>query len=435
MNCNYALSTRAQVMEIIKELDRQKESFLKNPKKDFTRKRKLSFSDMLQTVLSMGGQSIRKELLSRYGFGMNTPTASAFVQQRDKILPGAFEQLFHTFTNSLPCERLYKGFRLLAVDGTAVNISYDENDWETLLERNPGQRGCSQFQIVSMYDLCNKIYTDALAQGIKRRNEHAGMVTLVKRSGKHPKIIIADRGFASYNVLTTLQEYDCNYVIRCQEMNEKGIFSEIMFSEEEEFDKNITRFLTHRNRKFEKSRPDIFKYIANPIDPLDVEEKSYYPLSTRIVRFRLPNGQLQALLTNLPADQFPVGALKEIYQRRWGVETSFRLLKHNLGLPYFHAKKRSFILQEIFAKLAMFNFCSTIIEHTIGPKHGRKHKHNANYAISIFICLAFFRNALSNNSLLERLLLLHSVPERPNRNFKRPASSPRQYLSFDFRFA
>ena len=47
---------------------------------------------------------------------------------------------------------------------------------------------------------------------------------------------------------------------------------------------------------------------------------------------------------------------------RWGIETSFRNLKHTLGLLHLHAKKVEFVLQEIFAKLTMYNFCQLIAQ-------------------------------------------------------------------------
>lgn len=51
----------------------------------------------------------------------NMPTVSAFVQQRNKISVTAFETLLHKFTESFPQQKLYKGYRLLAVDGSDLH--------------------------------------------------------------------------------------------------------------------------------------------------------------------------------------------------------------------------------------------------------------------------------------------------------------------------
>ena len=40
----------------------------------------------------------------------------------------------------------------------------------------------------------------------------------------------------------------------------------------------------------------------------------------------------------------------------WGIEISFRYLKHANGLLYFHSKKTEFLKQEIYANLTLYNF-------------------------------------------------------------------------------
>ena len=67
--------------------------YVKNPKKDFTRTRKLPFAAMLKQIVCMGGNTLTKELMDAYDYDPDTATSSAFVQQRDKILTQAFEFL------------------------------------------------------------------------------------------------------------------------------------------------------------------------------------------------------------------------------------------------------------------------------------------------------------------------------------------------------
>ncbi|MBU3804500.1 MAG: hypothetical protein H9872_07070 [Candidatus Cellulosilyticum pullistercoris] len=78
---------------------------------------------MFGLLLNMNGNSIYKELLDYCGYTPNIATSSTFVQQRDKILPFAFEFLFHEFNESFKQHKTYKGYRLLAVDGSDLNIS------------------------------------------------------------------------------------------------------------------------------------------------------------------------------------------------------------------------------------------------------------------------------------------------------------------------
>ena len=78
----------------IMELDAIKSKFCTHPKKDFTRNRKLSFVSVVTLILSFGGGTLTNELLKINRFAMDTPTSSAFVQQREKLSSEAFSTLF-----------------------------------------------------------------------------------------------------------------------------------------------------------------------------------------------------------------------------------------------------------------------------------------------------------------------------------------------------
>jgi hypothetical protein len=99
------------------------ELFVKTPGKDFTRNRKLPFDTVVQLLISMGGNSVYKELLESQGYDVNTATTSAFIQQRDKILPCTFDFLLHEFTASHTDIKTYRGYRLLANDGSDLHIA------------------------------------------------------------------------------------------------------------------------------------------------------------------------------------------------------------------------------------------------------------------------------------------------------------------------
>ena len=52
--------------------------------------------------------------------------------------------------------------------------------------------------------------------------------------------------------------------------------------------------------------------------------------------------------------------LRELYNMRWGIETSFRDIKYAAGLLFFHSRKKDLVIQEIYAKLILYNFCELI---------------------------------------------------------------------------
>ena len=78
----------------INSLDRSK--YAKCPDTDFTRSRKLPFNTLVETMLRMEGKSMGNELISAFPKASETPSVSAFFQQRSKLKAGVFDDLFHS---------------------------------------------------------------------------------------------------------------------------------------------------------------------------------------------------------------------------------------------------------------------------------------------------------------------------------------------------
>ena len=92
--------TREILRKAIQDLTDRKEQVLKDPQRDFSRYRKLSFDQMITAIMGMGSGSLANEMMDVFGFDKNLATTSAFIQQRAKILPEAFERLFRLFVEN-----------------------------------------------------------------------------------------------------------------------------------------------------------------------------------------------------------------------------------------------------------------------------------------------------------------------------------------------
>lgn len=145
----------------IKEISSNPQIFAKNPDKDFSRKRKLPAEMMMYSILSMSNKDLKCELLDFYNFDKDTPTVSAFVQQRDKISTTAFEILFHQFISAFPQRKLYKGYRLLAVDGSDLHTPTNSEESACYYPGTNGQKPYNLLQLNAVYDLMNNFYVDA----------------------------------------------------------------------------------------------------------------------------------------------------------------------------------------------------------------------------------------------------------------------------------
>jgi hypothetical protein len=329
---------------------------------------------------------------------------------------------------------------LLAVDGSSLAISANPQDSETYIQNQAGGSGYNALHLNAMYDLCNRVYVEPLIQPGKCQNENKALIDMVKRSNIDDKVIvIADRFYESYNNFAHIEQKGWNYIIRVKDLGSNGILSALPLPSEGEFDVYIQRVLTKKSTNEVKSRPDIYRRISSekPFDFLDLHTNKFYPMTFRIVRFKITEDSYETIITNLDSSEFSPHELKKLYHMRWGIETSFRELKYAVGLLNFHSKKREHIVQEVFARIIMYNFAEMITSHTVISKGDTKHDYQVNFTVAIHICRQFMRACFWNIVLppnVEALIRKNILPVRPNRKSERKIR-PKAAVSFLYRVA
>lgn len=127
-------------------------------------------------------------------FTTDTATVSAFVQQREKILPFAVESLFHRFVDECEEAKTYRDYRLLAADGSDLRLSTNQAYSSSYIRNTSDTKGYNLMHLIAMYDLVRRVYVDATVQHKKGMNEHNALVTMV------------DRGYESFNNIAHFQE-------------------------------------------------------------------------------------------------------------------------------------------------------------------------------------------------------------------------------------
>ncbi len=413
--------------------------FSVRPGKDNTRNRKFPFQTMLSAILAFRGGTLNREIMDFFGLDPSIGTSSAFIQRRARILPEAFEFLFQYFTNKIDENKLYHGLRLLAVDGSDLRIAANPNDPDSFFPGVNGQKAYNLLHINAMYDLLQHIYVDAILQKSRCSDESGALTDMVDRSAIDNALLLADRGYESYNNLAHIQEKGWKYLIRIKD-NTTGIVSGLTLPKASEFDipfsLKLTRKKSNEVKELFKDK-DHYKAVASSqrFDYLPQKSRKhdptvFYMLSFRIVRFPISDTQCETIITNLDDKSFPLAEIKWLYTMRWGIETSFRDLKHTLGLLHLHAKKVEFVLQEIFAKLTMYNFCELITQSVVIQQGQRKHAYKVNLSDAVHICFEFFlRNVPPPD--VEALLMKYISPIRPGRKNTR---KPTQKAAFSFTY-
>ena len=231
-----AAKEKKRLKGIIKDMAKDRERFVKCPEKDFTRLRKLSFETVLSLLLTMNGSSTAASLLDYFKFSSQLSSTAAFVQQRSKLKDETMEYLFHAYSNSSSVEKNFRGYRLLAVDGSDLQIPVDPSDADSYYPGTNGQRHYSLLHLNALFDLENGIYLDALVQKSRCASEHRALTDMVDRSSLGGNVIVlADRGYEAYNNIAHFQEKGWNFLIRIKD-GEQGISSGLNRPLTDEFD-------------------------------------------------------------------------------------------------------------------------------------------------------------------------------------------------------
>ena len=74
----YINKVTISLTKLISEISENPSLFVKNPKTDFSRNRKINFKKFIGITMNSGGGTMRKELLDYFDFDVNTPSVSAY---------------------------------------------------------------------------------------------------------------------------------------------------------------------------------------------------------------------------------------------------------------------------------------------------------------------------------------------------------------------
>lgn len=395
--------------------------------KNFIRKRKLPFETVIKTIIGMESKSLTNEMIDVFEAEPSMPTASAFVQQRCKIKPEAFKTIFDGFTSKLVSEKDDE-LRILAIDGSDVQIATNPNDKSSYYPGANGQKPYNLLHLNALFDLTHKIYTDSVIQGRMDLNEHSALQEMVDRSSIKKALVIADRGYESYNNMAHIKEKGWYFLIRIKD-GVNGIKNGLELPACDVFDVPISLKLSRKQTNEMKERyikdKNHYKLIphSTPFDYLDIKLRKsdplqYYELDFRVVRFKISDDSYETVLTNLDIDKYPPNKLKELYSSRWGIETSFRDLKYTIGMLDFHSKKVMCIQQEIYAHLIMYNFTEMITSHVVIEKKQRKYTYKANFSVAAHMCRLFYQGKTTSPNL-ETIIARNIIPIRPDRHRER----------------
>lgn len=404
-------------------------------RKTFSRQRKLTLDSMLRLLIGAEGGSLAK-ILREAGIDA---TPAALSQRRRDIDPAIFHEVFDRFNAACTDNETFRGYQVLAADGTAVNMQRNP-DADSFVCNDSAPNGYNQLHLNPLFDICNRTYYDAVIQPEPHKDEVGALVEMIeRRSFMRKTIILADRGYESYNLLAHLIEKDnLDFLIRVKQNH--SAMREIARLPMCELDCMIGFTITTTQTNEDKLKRHIYIQVPKKSKPGAKTRRgrwdfpSPYPMRLRIVRFQLDTGEFETLATSLP-QSFTIDDLKELYHLRWGIETSFRDLKYTVGLVHLHGKSDQFVQQEVYASLVAFNFASRIAREVVirQPKNG-VYAYRVNFKNAVALTREHIRNPQLDDETLICEIAKQTIPIRPGRQDKRNLKV-KGFVGFTYRIA
>jgi hypothetical protein len=293
-----------------------------------------------------------------------TITKTSFIKKKNNIDPKYFLEINNSIIDYI--YKKIKNPRIIGVDGSFLNLHKNFNEYG--YEYASDNKNYCKAIISCIYDIENKIPINYYL--FKQRNERDAFKQQIKYLRKGD-IVIFDRGYFSYDIIDILNNKGINYIFRLK--NNK---------------KEVTHLINNNLKEY------IFKYknIDNKVVHYNIDDLSedYY------------------LYTNLIHKS--IDELKDLYWKRWCIETHFKESKYNLALNNINLKTDISLQQEIyihnliFILYYFFNFENTCIIKN-------KYKLNNKTGIKIFsedILYLFIFNKLTK-SCFEKIKKFHNL--------------------------
>lgn len=348
----------------------------------FTRNRILPFEDLLRYLLSMhktSSQSALNKFLERRGMTMSQQALS---KARSKFDHSPFLKLFNGVRDAfygaeyLPTLRKFHDKFLVAIDGSETPLP----NLPALLEKFGGTGAKTSSPTARMsiaYDVLNDFIIDAAFSPLtvserdhaKDHIENVGKIIDLKDT-----IFIMDRGYPSRELIELLSKKSY-YLFRLRAKFSTGIGALPLGS-----------------------------HIITMYDDVNV----------RIVKFTLPSGEVETLMSNL--FDLDESEFKDLYFKRWRIEVKYDVVKNKLELPCFGGFSENVIMQDFWISMYLANMAAIAKNEAdvkikeVREDKDNKHEYQANVNTLIgslrdkLADAVFSRNPAHRQKKLERIM-------------------------------
>ena len=361
-------------------IDDGKDHFVRNRKTTQESIMKYPFYDCGRTTSVEAISFIRNEKMDK-----NMTLTKSDISQRRKLLQHiCYVDMNEDFIDGIYNNRerpgMYNGFSILACDTSicdAPNIGYTEKQLKEL--NNPHynrlRKELIRFRASCIADTQTDLILTSEIVNSKKKTEVELAINhlenLNQRIDMTKTITTYDRGYAALELMLEHMKINSYFLIRLRVDD---------FKDEKKYMKTNDEFIditinANRTQNFHN-------------EELKKEALKMRSTTIRITEIELVNKKgkkyIERLASNLPLNEFSTNDLKELYNKRWKIETNFDRLKNIIHIENFSGYREEIIIQDFYANIFMFNFLMLMkldADQKIQEKHKNKklkHEYQAN---------------------------------------------------------
>ncbi len=373
----------------------------------------MGFKETMIFMINMVKKSLQIELNNFFETILNKNTLitkQSYSEARQKIEPKAFMELNDKINEIVYKDefeyKLWNGHRLSAIDGSVIKLpdtallreyfGYIENQKNKVART----RSCCIFDILNKIVIKSKI-------DIYKASERAiakEIIVQMLKDRTDAELILFDRGYPGANFFSFLKEKNIDFLMRAK----------INFSKDIKNAKKSDQIIDIKNGR------EI--------------------LTVRVVRFLLPYGIEEALITSLLDKKYTIEDLKELYFKRWGIEVKFDEIKNRLEIENFTGRTKIAIEQDFYASIYLSNMIELarqesdeiVKEKNKGKNLKHEYKTNLNILIGSLkdklIMMMIEKSSRKRNKMFKSIMKQASqntIPIRLGRQYPRKDSVSR----------
>jgi hypothetical protein len=315
----------------------------------------------------------------------------------------------------------WKGYLLLAVDGTGIRVP-DTASNRKIIGVHKNQHGeIAASKILAVHDVLNRVFYYIFLHP----RSVAELVALHLNFTKIPTdaITIYDRHYCDSLLLARHLKSKKPCLIR---MKTKGIKVVENFLKSDKTDAIVEFQVGERAY-----------YSARDRYGLKNKYPKFSTFKIRLVRVLLSTGEVEVLATNLfNKKKFPASDFKDLYGKRWGVETAFDEVKNQLKLGMFSGYKTNVVLQDLWSVFIFYNIRSMFLREAQLQldKEKKEVQINRNIAISILQkdWFEILHSHQSNKYIKQAIKLMKRYYEK--RRIRPPIERKRKHIRANERY-